>query len=193
MKNYLLLFAVASTLTIWQGCSPKNEEAASGKSGDATQVALVKAEADEAAAAKRAQIIKAKAEKEQQRKLALAEKIKLTPTYKDESGNIVYYKSEVDPSYNGGMDELSKYLRKNLKYPEGVTDEGTVFVDFIIDAKGRVRDVLATDAVGENVDFRFKEEAVRVVSAMPGWNAGRQNGKAVDVAFSVPITFEMAN
>jgi protein TonB len=66
-------------------------------------------------------------------------------------------------------------------------------VDFVVDEKGRVREVVATDAVGEDVDLSFKEESVRVVAAMPGWKAGMQNGKAVDVSFSIPITFEIAN
>jgi TonB family protein len=94
------------------------------------------------------------------------------------------------------MDELRKYLKENLKYPaeartKGI--EGTVFVDFVIDEKGNVREVVATDVVGENVDLSLKEESVRVVASMPGWKAGLQHGKAVDASFSIPITFEIQN
>ena len=110
-------------------------------------------------AATRAGIAKARAEKEAQRKLAIAEKAKASPTYKDADGNVVYYKAEIDPSYTGGFDELAKYLKENLKYPEAARQagyEGTVFVDFVIDAKGRVREVVASDVIGENVDASFK-------------------------------------
>lgn len=91
-------------------------------------------DADEVAAM-RAKIAKARAEKEEQRKIAISEKAKASPTYKDAAGNIVHYKPEIDPSHVGGFDELTRYLKANLKYPEGAREnghEGTVFVDFVI-------------------------------------------------------------
>jgi len=194
MKNFIMLFVLVFALVIWQGCS-KTEESANESTAKTSEAnaKLVKRNADEVAA-KRAWIVKARAEKEAQRKLDLAEKAKASPTYKDAGGNIVYYKAEIDPSYTGGFDELTKYLNANLKYPEAAREaghEGTVFVDFVIDAKGRVREVVASDVIGENAEASFKEESVRVVAAMPGWIAGRQQGKAVDASFSIPITFQL--
>jgi TonB family protein len=195
MKKYTLIFVLASMLAISQACSPKAEEASAEQNSEvAANATLVKTRNAEALATKRAAIAKARAEREQQRKEAILQKAKTSPTYKDANGNVVYYKTEIDPAYAGGLDELAKYLKSNLKYPAEARSngyEGTVFVDFVIDAKGRVREVVASDVVGENVDLSFKEESVRVVSAMPGWKAGRQNGKAVDAAFSIPITFQL--
>lgn len=197
MKNFNMLFVLVFAFFIWQGCSKTeesiNENAA--KTSDAT-AKLVKSRTAEEIAATRAKIAKARAEKEQQRKLAIAEKAKVSPSYTDAAGNVVFYQAEIDPSYVGGLDELTKYLRANLKYPETAREdghEGTVFVDFVIDAKGRVREVVASDVIGENVDASFKEESVRVVAAMPGWIAGRQQGKPVDASFSIPITFQLEN
>ena len=195
MKNFIMPFVFLFALVIWQGCSKSDESAneSAVSTSDAT-AKLVKARNADEIAAKRARIAKARAEKEEQRKLAVAEKAKASPTYKDAAGNIVYYKAEIDPSYAGGFDELTKYLKANLKYPEAARRggyEGTVFVDFVIDAKGRVREVVASDVIGENVEASFKEESVRVVAAMPGWIAGRQQGKAVDASFSIPITFQL--
>jgi TonB family protein len=199
MKNTIILCVLVSALVISQSCAPKTDEAkielAAAESNEAT-AKLVKLKTADEIAATRAKIVKASAEKEEQRRLAIIEKAKATPTYKDASGKIVYYKAEVDPSYTGGLDELRKYLRDNLTYPEAARKmgfEGTVFVDFIVDEKGRIRDVVASDVIGEDVDISFKEESVRVVAAMPGWKAGRQNGKPVDASFSVPITFQLAN
>lgn len=199
MKNIIILFVLVSALVIWQSCAPKTDESkielTAVEQSEAT-AKLVKLKTADEIAATRAKIAQASAEREEQRQLAILEKAKATPTYKDASGKIVYYKAEVDPSYTGGLDELRKYLRDNLKYPEAAREkgfEGTVFVDFIVDEKGRVREVVASDVVGEDVDISFKEESVRVVAAMPGWNAGRQNGKSVDASFSIPITFQLAN
>ena len=89
---------------------------------------------------------------------------------------------------------MRKFLKENLVFPEAARKkgyEGTVFVDFIVDEKGRVREVFATDAVGEDVDFSLKEESVRVVASMPLWSPGMQHGKPVDATFSIPISFEI--
>jgi TonB family protein len=147
-------------------------------------------------AAKRTARTKARLEKEEQRRLAVLAKAGLSPTYSDLKGNVVYYKAEVDPAYTGGMEGLETYLKANLIYPTGAREkglEGTVFVDFVIDTRGRVREVVASDVVGEDVDASFKEESVRVVAGMPAWNPGRQHGIAVDAAFSIPITFQLEN
>jgi protein TonB len=202
MKNIIILCILASVLVIGQGCASKTDEA-KAEQAKAEQAAadesmaptkLVKLRTAEEVSATRAKIAKARAEKEAQRQLAIAEKVKVTPTYKDASGKIVYYKAEVDPSYNGGLNEMRKYLRDNLVYPEAAREagfEGTVFVDFTVDEQGKIRDVVASDVIGDDVDQAFKTESVRVVSAMPGWRAGRQHGKAVDASFSIPITFEL--
>lgn len=199
MKNIIIFFVFVSVLVIGQNCAPKTDEEKielmAAETSEATGK-LVKLRTADEIAGTRKRMAKASAEKEAQRKLAIAEKAKATPTYKDASGKIVYYKAEVDPSYAGGIDELGKYLRDNLKYPEGAREkgyEGTVFVDFVVDEKGRIREVVASDVIGEDVDTSFKDESVRVVAAMPGWKAGRQNGKAVDASFSIPITFQLVN
>ena len=69
--------------------------------------------------------------------------------------------------------------------------EGTVFVDFVIGANGIVREVVVKDAPGEDVDPSFKTEAIRVVSSMPKWTPGKQNGKPIDVSYSLPVTFQI--
>lgn len=196
MKKNFSLFVLLLSFVIWQGCG-KTQEANKELSAEAKEVEAKEAETKkvEAVAAKRAKLAKESAERTEQRSLAAAERAKASRTYKDANGKTVYYKADVDPSYSGGEDELRKYLKDNIKYPEAALKngtEGTVFVDFVVDEKGRIREVVATDAVGEDVDLSLKEESVRVVAAMPGWKAGKQNGKAVDVSFSIPITFEIA-
>lgn len=191
MKKSIQLIVLLTAFAVWQGCGSKNESAAEAKE---VQVSLAK-KADELEE-KRVLLIKARTLMAEERAAAVAAKAKLNPTYKDAFGNTVYIKAEVDPSFNGGDAAMSKYLRENLKYPDEARDngqEGTVFVDFVVDAQGRVREVVASDVVGEDVDILLKEEAVRVVASMPAWNAGLQQAKAVDVSFSIPITFELVN
>jgi TonB family protein len=115
-------------------------------------------------------------------------------SYVDANGNVVYYKAELQPMYVGGEAAMSKYLNDNLKYPEEAQkngSEGTVFVDFVIAKDGTVREIKISDAYNLDIDQSFRDEAYRVVSAMPRWTPGSQHGKDVDVEYSLPITFEL--
>jgi TonB family protein len=199
MKNLIMPFVLMSALVIWQGCTSKAEEA---KNETVKTISEEKADAkfiktkNEEILAKRARIAKATAEKEAERLSAIAEKMKTSPTYKDATGKLIYHKAEIDPSYTGGFGELRKYLKDNIKYPEAARENGqeaTVFVEFVVDVKGNVREVVAAEVVGDEFDDAFKTEAVRVVSTMPGWNPGRQQGKPVNTSFSIPITFQLEN
>jgi TonB family protein len=193
MKTIFRIFIMLLSVAVWQGCESKATEAKYAAI-DKAAVDAADVKKAEARAEKKARLLKAREEKAIARDLALQEKIKVSLTFKDATGRIVYNKAEIDPSFSGGMDEMRKYLKDNLKYPEGAKEkgfEGTVFVDFVVDEKGRVREVIASDVAGEDVDLSLKEESVRAVAAMPLWKPGTQHGKAVDTSFSIPITFEI--
>lgn len=200
MRKVVQFSILLCSAILWQSCGTKTEQANADMT-DSVVVIDEKTVVDEnktndEVVAKRATIEKARLEKLEERKVAQALKAKESATYKDASGKIVYNKAEVDPSYTGGDKAMMKYLRDNIKYPEKARDngiEGTVFVNFIVDEKGKVREVVASDVVGDDIDQTLKDESVRVVTAMPVWVAGRQHGKNVDVNFSIPITFELSN
>ena len=89
------------------------------------------------------------------------------------------------PSY-----DRDKYLHDNLKYPASAHDNnisGRVIVKFIVDENGAVGDVQIVRGIGGGCD----EEAKRVVSSMPKWKPGKQNGKPVKVYFTLPINFTL--
>jgi TonB family protein len=95
------------------------------------------------------------------------------------------------PVYPGGMDSLVSYLSHNVHYPAEAQKnqvEGTVFVQFIVRSNGSVSDVVT---VGAPHGAGLEEEAVRVVSAMPDWEPGRQKGKKVNVQFNLPLQFTL--
>jgi TonB family protein len=204
MRKKIQLFVLLSAVVIWQSCGSKSDTTTADM---ADSVVVTDTEIEQAKlidenkktdeiVAKRAQLEKSRVEKAQERMLAATVIAEKSPTYKDSKGRVVYNKAEIDPSFTGGEKAMRKYLRDNLKYPENARDngiEGTVFVNFIVDEKGKVREVVASDVVGENIDQELKDESVRVVTSMPVWVAGRQHGKNVDVNFSIPISFELSN
>lgn len=188
MKNYLNIFVAAIILITAQACGSDSKKDEEVSEAPVTEVVVL------SVAEKRAKLQKEKAERAEKRNMARAELAKLNPTYTDSKGNVVFIISEVSPSYKGGDDAMMKFLEENVKFPKEAEErnvEGTVFVDFIVAANGIVREVEVTDDTNEDVDSSFRTEAMRVVSSMPAWVPGRQHGKAVDVKFSIPITFQM--
>ena len=94
------------------------------------------------------------------------------------------------PSFPGGDAALMKYLGNSIKYPAIAKDagiQGTVFVTFVVDEKGDVKDVKVLRSIGGGCD----EEAIRVVKNMPKWSPGKQRGKAVKVQYNLPIKFTL--
>lgn len=81
-----------------------------------------------------------------------------------------------------------KYIAENLKYPAEAAKkgiEGRVFVQFIVDYQGKVKDTKVIRGVHELLDA----EALRVVETSPDWIPGTQRGKAVNVQYVFPISF----
>lgn len=84
--------------------------------------------------------------------------------------------------------ELTQWLSQNMKYPAEAASQGIqgrVFVQFVVDEQGNVKD----PRVVREVDPLLDQAALEVVSRMPQWSPGKQNGKAVKVYMSVPISF----
>ena len=97
---------------------------------------------------------------------------------------------EVMPSFPGGQGALFEWLSKNIKYPVVAEEngvQGRVIVTFVVERNGSITDV----QVVKSVDPSRDKEAVRVVKAMPHWIPGKQNGSAVRVKFTVPVTFRL--
>lgn len=86
--------------------------------------------------------------------------------------------------------DLNSYLTKNLHYPKEAREEnveGRVIVKFVVNKNGSVGDVQVVRGIGGGCD----EEAKRVISKMPKWKPGRQNGKPVKVYYTLPISFKL--
>lgn len=106
----------------------------------------------------------------------------------DESG--AYEVVEQMPEFPGGFAEMMKYLANNIKYPSEAHKNGTqgrVTVQAIIDTEGCVTNT----RVIKGADPYLDAEAIRVVSSMPKWSPGMQDGKPVNVKFTIPVMFRL--
>lgn len=94
------------------------------------------------------------------------------------------------PKFPGGSAKLFEYLAKSVKYPaaaEKAGVQGRVIATFVVEKDGSISDIKIVRSVSPELDA----EAVRVIKAMPNWEPGKQNGKAVHVKYTVPVTFAL--
>lgn len=94
------------------------------------------------------------------------------------------------PSFPGGAGALMQYLSSNIKYPVVAEEngvQGRVVCTFVVEKDGSITDVRVIKPVDPSLD----KEAVRVVKGMPRWIPGKQNGSAVRVKYTVPVTFRL--
>ena len=100
--------------------------------------------------------------------------------------------NEVDPQFPGGIYEMQKWIMQNINYPEAAREnreQGIVYVKFIVGSDGVLRDITISRGVSESLD----NECLRLVAAMPRWTPGYQDGKPVNVSFTLPINFRLSN
>jgi protein TonB len=100
--------------------------------------------------------------------------------------------AEVMPEYAGGYAELMKFIKKKINYssaPKRMNIDGTVYVSFIVNGDGSLRDVAIVRGVHKDLD----REAMRVISMLPGWIGGKQGGFPVAVKMVLPIKFSLDN
>jgi TonB family protein len=84
------------------------------------------------------------------------------------------------------------YLSRNLKYPDFALEkniQGRVFVQFVIEKDGSVSEAKVVKDIGGGTG----KEGVRVVSQMPNWKPGMQDGKPVRVKYTLPITYKLSD
>jgi periplasmic protein TonB len=118
---------------------------------------------------------------------SLTTDISPVPVKKDEE---IFIKVEESPVFPGGDIALLKYIADNTKYPAEAIEinlEGKVIVKFAVMSDGSVSKVQTIRSINPLLD----QEAIRVVSSLPQWKPGKQNGKPVSVWFSVPVTFQL--
>lgn len=105
-------------------------------------------------------------------------------------GGKIFEVVEEMPSFPGGSGALISYLGTNVKYPKECHEkgiQGRVIVQFVVDVDGSVTDA----QIVRSVDPLLDAEALRVVSGMPKWTPGKQNGEVVRMRYYLPLMFKL--
>ena len=91
---------------------------------------------------------------------------------------------EVMPEFPGGTEALLSFI------PQKAIDEqteGRVIVQFVIDKTGKV----SSPEVIRGVTSELDQAALDIVSALPDWKPGEQDGQKVNVKYTLPVVFKL--
>ena len=131
-----------------------------------------------------------------------------------EADDEIYTEAEQMPRFPGGNAAFSQYMAHHVRYPKAAAEngvEGTVRVQFIVEADGRITNVHAIDSPSEEVDamvnaYRtsekhpsrneddeghraLREAAEELYRGMPPFEPGRQRGKPVRVRMTRSVNY----
>lgn len=98
---------------------------------------------------------------------------------------------EINASYPGGDQAMYRFLGQEIAYPIAASKanvQGRVIVQFVVEKDGSITEPSVLKGIGFGAD----EEALRVVSKMPKWNPGKQNGESIRVKYTIPILFSIS-
>ncbi len=104
--------------------------------------------------------------------------------------NQVFTVVEQKPQFPGGEAALLKWVSDHIRYPAMAQEnniQGRVTVQFVVTKTGKVGEVKVIRSKDPDLD----KEAVRVVKALPDFVPGKMNGHAVNVWYTLPVTFKL--
>lgn len=97
------------------------------------------------------------------------------------------------PSFPGGIEAVTTYLKANLKYPEqekadGITEN--IVVNFTVQADGTITNVKNMNGENQNLI----DASISVVENMPKWEpAIGEDGEPTESSFMLPINWTLRN
>ncbi len=130
---------------------------------------------------------------------------------KNDSATIIS-SHKITASFPGGQQALTKFLNKNLQYPDAAGDygvEGSVVMTFFVEKDGSLSDISAHDCkidrfnttkfsqeteskqkeLKKQFALLFAKEGARVIRKMPKWVPGKVNGESLRTQINQRITF----
>ncbi len=97
---------------------------------------------------------------------------------------------EVEELKECSQRKLLEYIYMNIKYPKRSRRkniQGEAKVRFVIDKDGSITDIKVLRGVSKDI----KEELLSIITSMPKWRPGMQDGEPVRVQFNLPVNFQL--
>ncbi len=104
--------------------------------------------------------------------------------------NEIFYIVEEPAQFPGGERALYQFIQKSVKYPVIAQEngiQGKVYVKFVVSESGKVSNA----EILRGVDPSLDKEALRVISSLPNFKPGKQQGNPVKVYYNAVINFQL--
>jgi len=104
--------------------------------------------------------------------------------------NLLFQSVEVPPQPPGGMRAFMEYIGRNYDFPQEAIEaavNGQVQVSFVVEKDGTLTDIKVVKDLG----YGTGDAAIRVLQSSSKWRPGIQNGRAVRVAYTLPIRLNL--
>ena len=104
------------------------------------------------------------------------------------------------PMFQGCKDEnctqreMMAFISRNIVYPVICKENnitGRVYIEMVVSKTGKVINVKLVPGSEGRADENLEKEGIRVVKKLPNFSPGRQQGKAANVKYTIPIVFEL--
>lgn len=102
--------------------------------------------------------------------------------------NEVFQAVDEMPEFPGGMEKLIQFIADSIHLPKCVTEgnvEGRSIVEFVVNKDGTLSDFKIAVPLHKECDV----EAIRVLTLMPRWKPGKEDGELVRVRYAIPVRF----
>ncbi|GAB3173466.1 energy transducer TonB [Telluribacter humicola] len=116
-------------------------------------------------------------------------------TIVSQADTTVYTVVESPPEFPGGISSLRHYIERNSKLPIAAKkgkNTITIGLKLLVERDGQISavEVMEVDGVEGRKQEKYEQEARRIVSGMPRWKPGSQDGRRLRTYFWVPILFK---
>lgn len=104
----------------------------------------------------------------------------------------VYYRPEKEPIYEGGEENMFKFLAETVNYPAKAKEnniKGRVVLRFIITKEGKVQNI---EVLSKDSHELLNNAVIEVVKLFPAWKPAEHNGKPVNGYFVLPFLFSLS-
>lgn len=111
----------------------------------------------------------------------IPEQVAESPIYGE---NDIHQDSEKRPEFPGGTQKFYEFVGKNYRVPNVKNINGKIIVQFVVEKDGTLSNIKVIRDIG----LASAKEAIRILKRSPKWIPGEQDGKAVRVQFTLPIS-----
>lgn len=105
----------------------------------------------------------------------------ITVTENGQESTYMYVEKMPEPTF-----DFYKYLEDNTPQHSELKKPVRITVKFIIRKNGVIDSIRVLDTTHP----KLHNDAIKVIASMPKWIPGKQNGKHVDVLYTLPVTFK---